>query len=495
MNGSVDRAILVLASRTWHETQDGPPELLHLVDRPFLHHVVESIATLGCTEIDVVMDRWPERVREALGDGSRWGVTVRYHAVPDAHHPLPRLKALDPPGGSDADQRVLLAVGHVLPQVEGLLEGEVQDHGWAVLPWELLRSVPDALSLTELPAWLSAKGYSFRAGGVSLSLGVDTPAALLESTRQVLQGRWQGLLSTGRPREDGVRVAWSARIHPGATIVGPTFLGEQCWVGDGAVVGPNAVVGAGAIVDLGATVSDALIEPGSYVGQDLTVSTSVVDGRWLADARLGVGVTVTDPLMLAEIGGQRSGSRVAIGLQRLAAALAFTVLSPVVLGTALTLRLTRPGPVLYRPTVDRGIGAVRSSGGLGRREARLVTFDPNFGSRQGRPQSRGGFSDLLLRVFPGLASVAMGHLTVVGVEPRPGHAVEGLPAPWRELYRKGRPGLITESDANPVLREDADALFASEAYLVAGSGIVERAKIFGRYLLGVVARGNVPQAS
>ena len=66
-----------------------PAPLLPLVDRPFVHHVVETLAAEGISHFDVVLSAQSERFQEALGDGSRWGVQFNYHAVPSAKEPDP----------------------------------------------------------------------------------------------------------------------------------------------------------------------------------------------------------------------------------------------------------------------------------------------------------------------------------------------------------------------------------------------------------------------
>ncbi len=55
-----------------------PKPLLPVYDRPLLLWQVEAMRELGITEILIVIGHLGHRVVQALGDGSRWGVNIRY---------------------------------------------------------------------------------------------------------------------------------------------------------------------------------------------------------------------------------------------------------------------------------------------------------------------------------------------------------------------------------------------------------------------------------
>ena len=61
-----------------------PAPMLPLADRPWIQHVVESLASRGFTEFDVILSHFPGQVRALLGDGGRWGITTRCHLARDA---------------------------------------------------------------------------------------------------------------------------------------------------------------------------------------------------------------------------------------------------------------------------------------------------------------------------------------------------------------------------------------------------------------------------
>lgn len=55
-----------------------PKQLFPVANKPVVEHVLENIGRVGVSEVGVVVGDWEERVREVLGDGSRYGVRIVY---------------------------------------------------------------------------------------------------------------------------------------------------------------------------------------------------------------------------------------------------------------------------------------------------------------------------------------------------------------------------------------------------------------------------------
>src|ERR1700722_10228444 len=89
-----------------------PGFLLPLIDRPFLQHIVEFLPEAGIVDtIDIVLSHVPEKVEALLGDGTRWGVPIRYSLARDPARPYAALSRLD------GVEPVLLVHADCLPQV------------------------------------------------------------------------------------------------------------------------------------------------------------------------------------------------------------------------------------------------------------------------------------------------------------------------------------------------------------------------------------------
>src|SRR5262245_10927483 len=71
-----------------------PAPLLPLLDRPFLQHAVELLASQKIERFDFILCHLPEKVEEHLGDGTRWGSRFTFHLARDLIRPYRRLKTM-----------------------------------------------------------------------------------------------------------------------------------------------------------------------------------------------------------------------------------------------------------------------------------------------------------------------------------------------------------------------------------------------------------------
>jgi|WetSurMetagenome_2_1015567.scaffolds.fasta_scaffold111953_2 N-acetyl-alpha-D-muramate 1-phosphate uridylyltransferase len=67
-----------LATRLRPVTSTVPKSLVDVAGRPFAEHQVELLARNGLTDIVFLVGHLGEMVRDTLGDGSRFGVSLRY---------------------------------------------------------------------------------------------------------------------------------------------------------------------------------------------------------------------------------------------------------------------------------------------------------------------------------------------------------------------------------------------------------------------------------
>ena len=79
------RAIILSAgygTRLWPLTEDRTKPAIPILGKPLVGYVAEYIAAYGFDDIVVNLHHRPESVREALGDGSKFGVKLRYVEEP-----------------------------------------------------------------------------------------------------------------------------------------------------------------------------------------------------------------------------------------------------------------------------------------------------------------------------------------------------------------------------------------------------------------------------
>jgi NDP-sugar pyrophosphorylase family protein len=79
------RAMILSAgygTRLWPLTEDRTKPAIPILGKPLVGYVAEYLASYGCDEIVVNLHHRPESVRSALGDGSKFGVKLRYVEEP-----------------------------------------------------------------------------------------------------------------------------------------------------------------------------------------------------------------------------------------------------------------------------------------------------------------------------------------------------------------------------------------------------------------------------
>jgi NDP-sugar pyrophosphorylase family protein len=79
------RALILSAgygTRLWPLTEDRTKPAIPILGKPLVGYVAEYLARYGCDEIVVNLHHRPESVRQALGDGNRFGVKLHYVEEP-----------------------------------------------------------------------------------------------------------------------------------------------------------------------------------------------------------------------------------------------------------------------------------------------------------------------------------------------------------------------------------------------------------------------------
>jgi len=351
----------------------------------------------------------------------------------------------------------LLETGNApLPLVTESDSGDVAWTGWTLLPSEDIAAIdPDWIERD-----LAAHLLSLPADHVvERVLDAGTFGNLLASQQLVLTKQFAPLFLTGREIEPGVWLSRNVSLHPTARLTAPVYIGEDCRIGPGVQLGPHAVVGRGCILGRDSVVTRALVFPENYVGADLELDNVIVDHNRILR---GEGTIVeADAFVLGCLSGGSTRGRATAMVSRLVAVALLVVAAPVLLLTALWLKLTRPGRVLYR----RRVVVIPEPAGARRRTCDLWTFCPVAEGGVASAEAEPGWRRLLQVVLPALVNIARGDLRFVGVRPRSPGEVEKLPPEWRSLYLCCKAGLITEEGLGNGCSKDER--YAAEAYYAA----------------------------
>ena len=316
-------------------TRDIPKQMLPVVDRPIIEHVVAHLAGHGVTRVVLSLGFRPEAFADAYPDGTCAGLPLHYAVEPE---PLDtagavRFAALEagigagtgtgigPGSGSEGCDTFLVLNGDVLTDLD--IGAMVASHRAAGAEATLaLTEVDDPSRYGVVPTDAEGRVVGF----VEKPDAESAPSRWINAGTYVLEPSILDRIPDGRPvsieREVFPAMATERRLHavrsdaywidtgtPEAYIRAQVDLvdgtrGDLPAVHPSAQVDPGAdversVVMAGVTVGPGARLCDAVVMDGATIGADATVDHSIVG----PGAHVGPGASVTD---LTVIGGSES---------------------------------------------------------------------------------------------------------------------------------------------------------------------------------------------
>jgi mannose-1-phosphate guanylyltransferase len=292
-----------LGTRMGPLAADRPKHLLEVAGEPFIVHQLRWLASHGVVDIVLATSHKGDQFEPVLGDGSRWGVRLRYSTEPRpagtagglrmaagvltplperlvvingdllTSHDLTRQLMLD--AGTPAADAVLhirtvrdaRPFGCVVADQHGRVSSFIEktpappslevNAGTYVLSRSVVESIPDGIVSLErdvLPR-LVAQGRVVAYREDALWEDVGTPGALVRASRALVLG-------SGRE----AHIDATASVDPDALVSGGSAVGPGAVVEAGArVVG--SVVMTQAVVEARALVEDSAVAPGRRVGR------------------------------------------------------------------------------------------------------------------------------------------------------------------------------------------------------------------------------------
>jgi len=316
-------------------TRDIPKQMLPVVDRPIIEHVVAHLAGHGVTRVVLSLGFRPEAFADAYPDGTCAGLPLHYavESEPLDTAGAVRFAALEvgigagtgtgitPGSGSKGCDTFLVLNGDVLTDLD--IGAMVASHRAAGAEATLaLTEVDDPSLYGVVPTDAEGRVVGF----VEKPDAESAPSRWINAGTYVLEPSILDRIPDGRPvsieREVFPAMATERRLHavrsdaywidtgtPEAYIRAQVDLvdgtrGDLPAVHPSAQVDPGAdversVVMAGVMVGSGARLCDAVVMDGATIGADVTVDHSIVG----PGAHVGPGASVTD---LTVIGGSES---------------------------------------------------------------------------------------------------------------------------------------------------------------------------------------------
>jgi mannose-1-phosphate guanylyltransferase len=320
-------------------TSTVPKPVVPLVDRPFITYMLEWLKRHGVDDVVMSCGYMASGVRNVLGDGTQFGLRIRYVEEPRPLGTGGAVKFAQPL----LDERFLMLNGDVLTdmdltaqiaqhertgaratialiavedpsryglvridaerRVEEFLEKPSSDQidtdlinaGAYVLEREVLDALEPEVNISiereVFPRLVGAGLYAFPQQGYWLDIG--TPATYLQATFDILE---RTVSTTVGERLGTSYLEVADDVEAEGRIIPPALAGSGCRVAAGARVGSQAVLGQGVRIGADTIVESAVVLNGADVGPRCTLRHCIIG----PGARVGENTHVEGGVVLGE---------------------------------------------------------------------------------------------------------------------------------------------------------------------------------------------------
>ena len=327
-----------------------PKPIVPIFDRPFLQYQIDLLRQVPeVDEIVLSLNYQPRRIEEVFGDGSDFGIHIRYGVEPT---PLGTGGAIKFAAGDARGEPIVVFNGDVLTSVDlpavlalhrerkarativltpvanptayGLVETDADGNverfvekpnpdqircdtinaGIYILEPETLSRIPNdtvySIERAYFPSLVEGHetfvAYIYR--GYWLDIG--TPEKYRQAHRDIMDGRFVAPPFAATPGT--AFISPDARIDDGVTIESPCFIDAGAVVKSGARIGAYSVLGRHCHVGENATVSGAILWPNTWVDSEARVG-AVIAGRHChfgRNTRVGDGAIFGDKSLVTD---------------------------------------------------------------------------------------------------------------------------------------------------------------------------------------------------
>ncbi|HEY0364400.1 MAG TPA: NDP-sugar synthase [Solirubrobacteraceae bacterium] len=320
-------------------TSTVPKPVVPLVDRPFIVFMLEWLARHGVDDVVMSCGFLATAVRNVLGDGSQYGLRLRFVEEPEPRGTAGALKYAE----DLLDERFLMLNGDVLTDLD--LTAQIAQHeatgavgtlalvpvsdptayglvrlhddhsvsefvekpsadeidtrlisaGAYVLERAVLDLVPADRNVSiEREVWPQLVGqglFGYAADAYWLDIG--TPERYLQGTFDILEGQ---VVTAVTDRLGPGYLSVGERVQLDGRIVPPALVDRGCTIASGAHVGSLVVLGEGVSVGEGSTVERSVVLNGAEIGAGCVLRDCIV----AAGVRIGDGSEISGGAVLGE---------------------------------------------------------------------------------------------------------------------------------------------------------------------------------------------------
>jgi mannose-1-phosphate guanylyltransferase len=332
-------------------TSKVPKPVVPLVDQPFIGYMFDWLRHHGVDDVIMSCGFLAEGVRSVLGDGSSFGIRLRYveepqplgtggalkfaeallderffmlngdvltdidltkqleqHERTGARATLALIGVGDPSAYGLVRRRADCSVTEFLekPGADQALDTNLVNAGAYILEREILAEMAPAgtnisIERDVFPKLVGRGLFGYEASGYWLDIG--TPRRYLQATYDILEGKVTTKVGE-RLNGAGMRLLPEGGVR--GRIAAPVLIADGCGIAEDASIGGRVVLGRGVRVEAGASVEDAVLLDGVVVGARTRIRGAIIGPNATIGARcmidgqavLGEGVRIGDDNVL-----------------------------------------------------------------------------------------------------------------------------------------------------------------------------------------------------
>ena len=415
-------------------THDTCAALLPVAGKAVIEYTIDDLARAGIRQAVIIVSAHADRVETHLGKGERWGMEFDYFPSLGGEHPAHLLRRL----AKDVGGPLLLIRGDMMhssiadfidnspategPFVEARIDGAATGMCVCRDGVAALETLDWPYAVTPVPA---PAVNPIELHGAMWS-ALDTLTAYHRANLDAAAGRYAGLKLAGWARENGLTIGRGSNVSTQSLADGHTFVGSRTRVRPSARLAGTCVVSDNCFIDSQASITDSVILPGTYVGENIDIRNAIVNGNQVIRVDSGANYRVADHFLLTQM--QCQNSSLAVQLFNRTAGLLLLLLSlplwPLAAAGAL---LNAPGaPLRWLQLRSNKSGA----------DERQELVHGEFRSAEW------AVSAPVLRRLPLLLAVISGHINLVGARPRPLTDGTSGSGPWERIAADTPVGLF-----------------------------------------------------
>jgi UDP-N-acetylglucosamine diphosphorylase / glucose-1-phosphate thymidylyltransferase / UDP-N-acetylgalactosamine diphosphorylase / glucosamine-1-phosphate N-acetyltransferase / galactosamine-1-phosphate N-acetyltransferase len=304
--------------RLWPFTVNKPKSMIFVAGKPIIEYVIEALAVNGIRDIIIVTGHKKEHILDYLGDGTDYGVLIRYiyqkqrlgtaHALAQARNHTDKEFLVISGSKLIMPDTISTLVEAAPPAILARIEPEPYRYGVVSMNNGKLTGIVEKPVHSESNL-INAGIYSFTSeifNYIGSNLGIpdilndmvrrDRLITVLESQStwfdviypwdiltlnslllKKVKEEQNGIIESGVTIKGSVRIGKNSFIRSNSYIEGPVFIGDGCNIGPHSCVLPSTSIANNVVINPFCEIRNSVIEDDVNIGSGSIIQDTVID--------------------------------------------------------------------------------------------------------------------------------------------------------------------------------------------------------------------------